>query len=356
MNKLTHGQAKKLGMPPGSAIYTGEKRNTPIHITVIDYDVDHLDEREGLSVEDCAGFVDSRSMSWINVDGVHDAAVIQALCESFRVHPLSTEDILSIGTRPKCEEYDDYLFVVGTMLNVHADANGIRIEPEQVSIIVGQRFVLTFQEEPGDAWENIRKRLRVEGSRIRGQGCDYLAYSLLDAVVDHYAVALEHLGAQVESLDDVALEAMNPGVLNTIHQLKRQLLMVRRTLLPLRDVTSVLVRSEIALIQPSTEPYLRDLHDHVIHAIETVEMHRETANSTLELYLAGANNRMNQAMKVLAAMTTIFTPITFISSLYGMNFEYMPELRWPYGYFGVLAVIAMIAVGMFTYLRRQDWL
>lgn len=343
-------------MSPGTAVYTGEPRNEPVNITVFDYTADRVDERHGVGLDECFAYKDRPTATWIDVDGVHDAALVKRICEGFGVHPLTIEDIVTIGTRAKCEEYDEYLFVVLEMLDSHEVKGKLVIVPEQVAVILGRNFVLTFGERPGDVWEPIRKRIRTDGSRVRRSGSDYLAYGLVDAVVDHYFVVLEKLGTVVEDMEETALDAVSGVIVADIHALKRLLLQVRKAVWPLREVTGILVRTESELVGTSTRPFLRDLHDHVIQAIETNEMYRESAVSLLELYLAGTSNRMNQVMKVLTVIATIFIPITFISSVYGMNFKYMPELEWRYGYFWALGLMAATAVGLIAYFRKNDWL
>lgn len=357
VTQQNHQRNKKVGLPPGTAVYTGDRGPGPVHVHVLKYGVDTIEERENVSLEDCALLPDTPLIKWVDIDGVHDVPTVQKLCEMFKIHPLTLEDILSIGTRPKIDEYDHYYFVVLNMLEVHRPENGhSEIRSEQVSLIFGENFVLTFQEQPGDVWDIIRKRLRAEGSRIRRLNADYLAYALLDAVVDHYFLVLEDLGEEIEELEGNSIDQLGEDAVAEIHELKRQLLTIRRNVWPLREVSGALQRAESPLIARTTRPFLRDLHDHVLQTIETTELYRESAVALLELYLAGASNRLNQVMKVLTVLTAVFIPVTFISSVYGMNFEYMPELHWRYGYFFALGLMGTVAVGMFAYFRRQDWL
>jgi magnesium transporter len=356
MARDSRSKVKKVGMPPGSIVYTGEPRTEPINITVYDYTADRMEERTTVGLEECLDYKDKPSATWVDVDGVHDAKLVQRICEGYGVHPLTIEDIVTLGTRAKCEEYDDYLFIVLDMLECVERDGKLAIQGEQVSVVLGKNFVLTFQEAAGDVWEPIRKRIRTDGSRMRRSGSDYLAYALLDAVVDHYFLVLEQVGAVVEQMEETALDSIGPETVGEIHDLKRLLLKVRKAVWPLRDVTGILVRTESELIGPTTRPFLRDVHDHVMQAIDTNELYRESAVSLLELYLAGTSNRMNQVMKVLTVIATIFIPITFISSVYGMNFDYMPELHWKYGYFWALGLMAATAAGLIVYFRKNDWL
>ncbi len=358
MARLNRGRVKKVGLAPGSAVYTGPDRDAQVRISVLDFRDEHFEERSDVPPGECARYRGASSVSWIDVDGVHDAGLVQSLCESFGVHPLAIEDILSIGTRPKCEEYDgNFLVVLNSLEPAPAASGSRRVNIEQISLVIGPGFVLTFQQRPGDCWEPVRKRIRGAGSRFRKSGSDYLGYALIDAIVDHYFVVLEALGDDLEAMEEEALHARDPALIRRIHTLKRDLLSVRRCLWPLREVTGVLMRSENAsLVHTSTHPFLRDVHDHVVQAIETVEIYRESAVTLLEIYLAGTSNRLNQVMKVLTVIATIFIPVTFISSVYGMNFDYMPELHWRYGYFAALGLMLAVGVAMLGYFRRQNWM
>lgn len=358
MPRVRYGQSQKVGMSPGSAVYTGQPSDRPVRITVYDFTAERFEERGEISVEDCARYATSKTTTWIDIDGVHDAALVQRVCEAFGVHPLTIEDVLSIGTRPKCEEYESYLFIVLALADVVEEAeeeHGLWIDLEQVSVLIGHGWVLTFQQDPGDVWDPVRRRLQAENGRLRQRGADYLGYTLLDSAIDHYFLVLEDLGAEVEALEDIAFEHADQDILDTIHGLRRHLMLMRKTIAPLRDVTGVLMRSDSKLIQSTTRPYLRDLHDHVLQAVETVEIYREASVSVLELYLAGGNNRMNQVMKLLTMIATIFIPMTFVSSVYGMNFTYMPETKWVWGYPAAVLMMAAVAVVMLVWFKRQRW-
>lgn len=353
--------ARKIGLPPGTPVYTGTVPDGPVHVRMFQYGADHLEERADVSVDDLAACIGTRSTKWIDIDGIHDVAFVQKVCDLFAIHALTVEDIVHVGLRPKAEEYDEYFFVSIEMLNLESgteDDPYPRLHAEQISILFGAGFVITFQERPGDVWEPVRKRLRVEGGagRLRRMTSDYLAYSLLDAIVDHYFLVLDAIGEEVEDIEDIALDALNEGTVERIHEMKRQLLMLRKTVWPLREVTGVLGRANSAVIAPTTLPYLRDLHDHVVQAIDTTELYRESAVALLELYLAGTSNRLNQVMTVLTVLTAVFIPVTFVAGIYGMNFEYMPELHWKYGYFWSLGLMATISLGMLGYFRRQGWI
>ena len=359
------GRLKKTGLPPGSAVYTGSRSGDPIRISVIDFCDARCENVGVVSVDQLASYRGVASTTWVDVDGVHDAELVQQVCEIFAIHALAIEDILSIGTRPKFEEYDDSLFIVLHMLETdpqplhsgHRSGQAIKVGIEQVSVVIGRGFVLTFQERPGDVWDPVRKRIHTSGSRFRKSGSDYLGYALLDAVVDHYFHVLETIGDEVENLEGKALDAGDSGVVVGVHSLKRTLLRIRRAVWPLREVTGALMRSEHqGLVQAATQPFLRDLHDHVVQAVETAEIYRESAITLLDIYLAGTSNRMNEVMKVLTVNAAIFIPITFISSVYGMNFQFMPELHWKYGYFIAAGVMASTALVMVVYFKRKKWM
>lgn len=352
--------ARKIGLPPGTPVYTGSAPDGPVHVRVFQYGTDHVEERVDVPIDELATYVNSRSNRWIDVDGIHDVAFVQRVCDLFCIHPLTVEDIVHVGLRPKAEEYDDYFFVAIEMLNLLEGTENDpypRLHAEQISILFGAGFVLTFQERPGDVWDNVRKRLRMEGSagRLRRMSSDYLSYSLLDAIVDHYFLVLDSIGEDVEDVEDIALDQLNEGTVERIHEMKRQLLMLRKTVWPLREVTGVLGRSNSPVIAETTLPYLRDLHDHVVQAIDTTELYRESAVALLELYLAGTSNRLNQVMTVLTVLTAVFIPVTFVAGIYGMNFDDMPELHWRYGYLWSLGLMATISLGMIGYFRRQGW-
>lgn len=355
--------SRKVGLPPGTPVYTGTPPDGPVRIRMVQYGVDFYEERLNVSLDEVAQVAGTRSNKWIDVEGIHDVDVVLRLCEIFHIHLLTTEDIVHVGMRPKAEEYDDYFFVVTEMLNVTpesvADDDRIpRLKAEQISILFGERYVLTFQERPGDVWDPVRRRLRgdVGTGRTRRMGSDYLAYALLDAVVDHYFVVLDTIGDEIEDIEEIALDDLGADVVPRIHDLKRQLLLLRKTVWPLREVSGALGRTECRAVNASTGPYLRDLHDHVVQAIETTELYRESSVALLELYLAGTSNRLNQVMKMLTVLTAVFIPVTFVAGIYGMNFDNMPELHWKYGYHVTLAVMAGLVAAMLGYFRRQGWL
>jgi len=323
-------------------------------IRLIDYSPERLDERELESVEEALPAVGRDSVSWINVDGLHDLSVIERCGECFSLHPLTLEDILNTEHRPKCEDYDSYLFMVLKMLSLDEETG--RIAVEQTSLVLGANFVLSFQEQPGDVFDGVRQRIRGAKGRIRKSGSDYLAYALLDVLVDSYFVILERIGDRIEELEEELLTEPKTDTLEKIHVFRRDMIVLRKSIWPLREVISSLERHESKLIDKSTGIFLRDVYDHTIQVVDTVETYRDTIGGMFDLYLSGQSNRMNEVMKLLTIMATIFIPLTFIAGVYGMNFQYMPELSWRWGYPAALLAMLAIGVGLLVFFRKKKWL
>ncbi len=354
--KLIRKPAKKIGAAPGTLVYTGAKKIEQARIRVIDYNAEQLTETE-IPVADvgkCCPLKDTGTVSWINVDGLHEVNVIETLGGCYGLHPLVMEDILSTEQRPKVEAYQDYLFIVIRML--HFDAEKNEIKSEQVSLILGETYVISFQEREGDVFDGVRERIRSGRKRIRTSGPDYLAYALLDAVVDSYFHILEKIGDQVELLEDELVTDPNPATLQKIHEFKREMILMRKSIWPLREVLSSLHRDESALIQEPTVVFLRDVYDHTIQVADTVETLRDLIGGQLDLYLSSISNRMNEVMKVLTIMATIFIPLTFVAGIYGMNFEFMPELKWKWSYPVFWLVILAMGGVMFAFFKKKRWL
>jgi magnesium transporter len=346
---------KKVGLPSGSLVYTGEQAAGSIDVTLIDYDEQVFEERSLKTVDECVLYRNKPTATWINVDGVHDPAMIEKLGECFGLHRLVTEDVMSVVQRPKMEDYGDYLFVVVKMLTY--DDKERKVVPEQVSLILGRNFLLSFQEGiKGDVFPLIRDRLRAGRGTIRKKGVDYLAYSLLDALVDGYFVILEKLGERIDQLEEELIASPGKAIMEQLYQLKRELLFLHKAVWPLREVIASLERRESPIIHETTAPYLRDVYDHVVQVIDSVEIYRDMLSTMLDLYLSSVSFRLNEVMKVLTIIATIFMPLTFIAGVYGMNFKYMPELEWRSGYFLSLGLMGAIAVGMLVFFRRKKWL
>jgi magnesium transporter len=343
----------KIGLPPGALVPTGERRMERVKVRLVDYDRDRLEERELSTIEESFPYRDTPSITWINVDGIHDAEVMEKIGRHFGIHSLVLEDVLSIGQRPKTEDFDDYIFLVLKMLLYQEESEEVRAE--QVSLILGRNFVISFQEIEGDVFNAVRERIRLSKGRIRRAGADYLAYALLDAVVDGYFVILERLGERIEELEDRLLADPGPETLRDIYTLKREMIFLRKSVWPLRELLSGLERTESDLIDKSTVIYLRDVYDHTIQVMDTVESFRDMASGMLDTYLSSVSNRMNEVMKVLTIIATIFIPVTFIAGVYGMNFDHMPELHWRFSYFGALGAMGLVALVMVIYFRRKGW-
>ena len=346
--------AGKAGMPPGALIYTGEQRLHRATIDIMDYDEEGLRESESVSVDDCLPFRESPTITWINVTGLHDVGLISALGERFDLHPLVLEDVLSTGQRPKFEDLGDYMFMVLKTLHWQDEAGDVMTE--QISMVLGRNFVISFQEIPEDPFDNVRERIRSGRGRIRTMGAGYLAYALIDAVVDHYFVALESLGDRIEALSDQAMIDPRHDTLHDIQLLRHLLSDLRRSVWPLREVVSAFQREESPLLSEQTEVYLRDVYDHTIQVVETIEAYRDIVSGLFDTYLSSVSNRMNEVMKVLTIIATIFIPLTFVAGVYGMNFRHMPELMWRWGYPLALLLMLAIAALMVVYFKRKRWI
>jgi magnesium transporter len=355
LSKLARKRTKKVGLPAGSLVYTGERKGGAIRFTAIDYDETTFQEKVLGSIEACFPYKDKTTVTWINLDGVHDPQALEKLGDCFGLHRLVMEDILSIDQRPKLEDYGGYLYIVLRMISLNGASK--EVMSEQVSIVLGKNFLLTFQEGvEGDVFNLIRERLRTGKGRLRKEGADYLAYSLLDAIVDNYFVVLERLGEKIELLEGEIVEAPGQQTIQKLYSLKRELLFLRKSVWPLREVASSLSKRESELIRETTVLYLRDVYDHVIQVIDTLEIYREMLAGMLDIYLSSINNRLNAVMKVLTVIATIFMPLTFIAGVYGMNFRYMPELEWRYGYPLVLLVMLGVGISMYLYFKKKTWL
>ena len=327
-------------------------------IRVLAWDGDDLEERAGVRAEEVADLVGAKPVAWVDVAGIGDPAVIARIGEALGLHRLALEDVLHADQRPKVEEYDGTLYVVARMLGPrHA------VEGEQLSLFLGKGFVATFQENAadGDCLDPVRERIRQGGPRLRTQGAGYLAYAILDAVVDAYFPVVERIGDHLESLEDRLLVDPNPRDLPELHELRREVLVVRRAIWPLRDVVGALLRDERDAFDESLRPYFRDCHDHVIRLLDLVENYRELATGLQELYLSLASHRLGEVSKVLTVVATIFIPLSFLAGLWGMNFDTrlpwnMPELSWPFGYPLALGTMAAVAGAMLIFFRRRGWI
>jgi len=344
----------KPGLAPGTPIHIGERRTESTKITVFEYDASHVQERQLGSVEECGECKDSKGVVWINIDGIHDISVVETVGKIFGIHPLVQEDIVNTNQRPKVEEYDSYLFAIVKMLSEEQYSSAL--QAEQVSMIVTPRIVISFQEKEGDVFDPLRERLRTGKGTVRQRGSDYLAYCLIDAIVDHYFLIMENLEDRILPLEEQVIDDPQPRVLQSIHHLKNDLVFLRRSLWPLREMLARMDRDRLPLIQEDTRPFLRDVHDHTIQIIELLESFQEILSGLMDVHLTSISNRMNNIMKLLTVIATIFIPLTFIAGVYGMNFRNMPELTWRWGYPAVLGLMALVFVGMLIFFKRRKWL
>ncbi|MFC1590249.1 magnesium/cobalt transporter CorA [Candidatus Omnitrophota bacterium] len=360
MGRFIKRISKASGQIPGSLVHIGEKTSENTRISIIDFDEQRYEEKEISTIEECFAYRDSKSITWVNVDGIQNTSIIEKVGKHFDLHPLTLEDIVNTGHRPKLEDFEKYILIVLKML--YFDDKECEIKSEQVSLILGTNFVISFQEKEGDVFNSIRERIRNGKGRIRKMGADYLAYSLLDAVIDNYFLIVEKLGDSIEGMEEELVTNPTPKTLQAIHSLKGDTIFLRKSVWPLREVVNILERGESSLIKKTTRIYLRDIYDHTIQVIDSIETSRDMVSGMLDIYLSSISNRMNEVMKVLTIIATIFIPLTFIAGIYGMNFNTeistlnMPELNWPYGYVFTWVVMGVIICLMLVYFKRKKWL
>jgi magnesium transporter len=361
--RLPHRGNKGPGATPG--IEPQELAQMPrspgaVHMRCVDYCADQVLAQE---IADPDAFLAKHrpewsAVRWIDVDGLSDPRIVQGLAGKYHLHPLAIEDVLHVGQRPKVdpyaarEEYQARLFIVGRMVRMV----GERIHSEQISIFLGHKTVLTFQEDPGDVWDPIRQRLAAKGSHLREEDAGFLVYSLLDAIVDHCFPILEHFGDRLEALEDLVLDRPDRETIREVRLAKRELLVLRHAVWPMREVVSALQRETHECLSPNTRVYLRDLYDHIVQIIDIVEAYREVATGLSEAYMTATSNRLNEVMKVLTIVGTVFIPLTFLAGVYGMNFRHFPELDWPWAYPAFWGACVVVAAGMVTWLRHRGWL
>ncbi|HAP01542.1 MAG TPA: magnesium and cobalt transport protein CorA [Bacteroidetes bacterium] len=335
-------------------VYVGKESSAQVRITVIDYNGEKFAEKEIDNVQECFAFKDTDTISWINIDGVHHTNIVERIGEGFNIHPLFMEDIVNTQQRPKVEEGKGYTFIVFKMLDYNIKKKSVEVE--QLSLIVGNNYVLSFQENIGDIFDSVRNRLRNPDSRIRRYGTDYLAYALMDKVIDNYFIIMEKLGERVEEIEDDAMSRQDTRFIHDISRLRRELILLRKTIWPLREVINTLLRGEVKEIKSESLLFFRDLYDHTVQVIDTIESYRDTLASVLDVNFSVQSFRMNDVMKVLTIISTIFIPLTFIVGVYGMNFDNLPELHWKYGYLLIMFIMASIAAGMIYYFRKKKWM
>lgn len=351
-------QQDKVGLPPGSLVFIGEKRTDPVHFSLLDYQHDSFFEKELDGIDECKQHVDNTSVSWFNFDGIHDAAILSQLGESFGLHHLVLEDVMNSVHRPKLEEYDKYLFLTLKMLSLSEKKN---VQSEQVSLILGKDWLLSFQEQAGDVFEPIRNRIRTGKGQVRSRRTDYLLYLLVDIVVDNYYLVTRHLYDQAEELESRSYEESGSELTREIQDLKKAVLEVKRAIFPLKEGVNVLRNTDAELIESKNVRYFSDVHDHIVMVLDELDQTREVLSNAFDVYSISAGNRMNQIMKVLTIVSSIFIPLTFVAGIYGMNFNpeagstNMPELNWEYGYLFVWGLMVVLLIGMFLFFKRKKW-
>ncbi len=353
MTKILDSKTTKVGLPPGALVFTGKKKTDSVKITVIDYDEKHIQECELKNIDSAFQYKDTETVTWININGIHREDIIESIGNHFNIHPLVMEDIMNVGQRPKIEYYDDYVYIVLRMLSY--DDNKSEIIDEQISLIVMKGIVISFQEMEGDVFDPIRERIRNASGRVRKMGSDYLAYVLIDIIVDNYFVILEKLAESAETLEDEIIYKPGPDAMKEINNLKRKLILMRKAIWPFRESLSIIGRFDSPIFTETTLLYFRDVYDHTIRLIDTIETLREVMTDLLNMNLSSLSNRMNEIMKVLTIISTIFIPITFLAGVYGMNFEFMPELNWRLGYPITWLIMLTIGVSMLIYFRKKKW-
>ncbi|MCK9275662.1 MAG: magnesium/cobalt transporter CorA [Syntrophales bacterium] len=346
--------SKKAGLPPGTLVHIGERKAEMVKIGLVNYNKDAFQEKEVRNIEESLDFIDASTVTWINIDGLHDTGLIEKIGSNLGIHSLVLEDVLHTTQRPKIENYEDYILIVLRMLYYASDVH--EIKSEQISIILGSHYVISFQELEGDVFEPLRERIRHNKGKIRKSGADYLAYGLLDSIIDNYFVLLEKIGIQIGELEEELSTEPQKQTVEKIHSLKQEIIFLRKSVWPLREVIAECERTESDLIKEDLSFYLRDLYDHTIQVIDVVETYHDLLSGMLDLYLSRMSNKMNEVMKVLTIFASIFIPLTFIAGIYGMNFKYMPELEWKWSYPVFWVVIIVAALVMLAFFKKRKWL
>ena len=354
MTRFIKKTSSKIGKSPGTLIHIGDKKSDASEISVMAYSPSALSEWVCKDVAELLPLASDAQVTWINIDGIYDISLMERIGELFGIHPLTLEDILNTTHRPKAEVFEDYLFIVLKMLTFEEDNR--QVISEQVSLIIGNGYILSFQEKQGDIFDTVRERIRMTRGRIRSMGGDYLAYCLIDKVVDHYFLILEAIGSFIEEMEDTIIDNPSPEIIQNLHSTKREMIYLRKQIWPLREVVGEMTRDDIPFISHKTTIFLRDVYDHTIQIIDTIESMRDVLSGMLDIYLSSVSNRMNNVMKVLTIFSTVFMPLSFLAAVYGMNFKYFPELEFKYGYFIFWGVVAGIALGMMGYFRKKKWL
>lgn len=353
MPKRIKSRRSKIGSAPGTLVHVGERHSKNVKITLIKYNKDSFNKIIYDDIEKCLAAINESDVNWINIDGLHDIDVIEKIGGNFNLHPLILEDILNTTQHPKIDIDDNYIYVVIKML--YYDKNVKEIKSEQISLVILQNYILSFQEFEGDVFNDLRRRLEQNKSNIRSRGTDYLAYSLIDCTVDSYFDIIESIGDSIDIAEDILMANPSNEILNDIYKLKREMIFLRNSVWPLREVLGKLVKSDYGLIQDQTIMYLRDVYDHTIQIMDIIETYRDILSGMLDTYLSSISNKTNEVMKILTVFSTIFIPLSFLTGIYGMNFEHMPELGFKYGYLIFWGITITCILLMINYFRRKKW-
>ena len=353
IHQLLQNRSKKVGLLPGSVVPIGEKKTEKAKITLISYDEEKFYEQEFKTIEEALAYKSNGRVLWINIDGVSEADIIEKVGEHFDIHSLVQEDIVTTSQRPRMMEYEQYIYFVLKM--IYFDDKGV-LTLEQVSLILGKDYVVTFQEKPGDVFDLIRQRLRAKKGRIRKERADYLFYSLFDSIVDEYFTVLERVGESVEDFSENLLTNPEPSTLARILEIKEDIILIRKAAWPSRELINRLMRTETPLIRKNLVVYIRDIYDHVIQVIDTIETYRDMLSSLLDVYMSSLSNKLNEIMKTLTIIATIFMPLTFLTGFYGMNFKFMNEFNWPHGYLWAIGEMVLVSLIMLIYFRKKKWM
>lgn len=354
MAVISRKRSKKSGLPPGSLIHIGRESSEKIGVSLFEYNAESLHSEEHTSIDFCLTKLKENVVTWIDIRGIHDPSFVEMLGHGFNLHPLLLEDVLNSAQRAKLDDYQEALYIV--LRNLDLNGEGAPLHDEQISIILGRNYVITFSESSRDLFSPIKKRLEAANSLLRSRGADYLSYSIIDFIVDHYFVTIEKVDEETEILETELIESQTPVTLRKILKKRHQITLLKKAIWSTREVLSHLFRIESSFIEPSTKLYFQDIYDHVIQMIDTLESMRDVSDNLIAIYQSNISQRMNETMKTLTLVATIFIPLTFISSLYGMNFSYMPELEWRYGYYFALFTMVTVALAMFFFFKKKRWI
>ncbi|SFE06727.1 magnesium/cobalt transporter CorA [Nitrosomonas sp. Nm166] len=355
-NKSVLGSAAdKSGLPPGTLVHIGRKHVTECKISVTQYNADILIQHKIHSITELRQLKNAELITWVNIDGLSDVKVVEAIGQELNIHPLVLEDILSTHQRPKLEEYDDFLYLVIKGISINPEKN-FGLQYEQISILLLAKYVITFKEKADDTLEPIYSHLQTTNGRLRQLGSDYLAYVILDTVVDEYFFVEDRLDEILDPLEDNILFNSSKEMLETVQQIRRSLISMKRNISPLRELLATILRTDMPLLQERTLRYYGDVYDHVLRVTDSLESYRERISAMHDIYLSSISNKLNETMKILTIFASIFIPLTFIAGIYGMNFEYMPELKWRWAYPAVWVIFIMVGAGLLIFFKRKKWM